>query len=98
MTDLDDQVPDTDPRRRQLADLQAGNQRAIQNLATQGVGINQGALINIRLEQLITAILGEDTTARLDYELGYEQRLAVMLDEAGVEIRRAKLLAGINGN
>jgi hypothetical protein len=88
---------------RQLADLKAGNEARLRQLAAQAGGRLAVDLARLRLDALLDCIMSEED--RLAFELYYEGKLAIQINEAETAlqqaINRAKLTAGIrpgNGN
>jgi len=74
-----------------VSDLKESNARRLQDLAQQGVGINN--LTASRLLHLEETFFGDKTPSREEYEMEWEQKLAQVLDQAESELARAKLLA-----
>lgn len=80
-----------------ILDLRAASQSKLAGLARMGVGdIGLGLA---RLETVVEAMLPwEDGTneARLDLELGWEERVTAVLEQVELQATRAKLLAGVD--
>ncbi len=80
-----------------ILELRKASQAKLQGLAQMGVGdIGLGLA---RLETVVEALLPWDdgkNEARLDLELGWEERVTAVLEEVEVQASRARLLHGVD--
>ena len=86
----------------QVTARQQVNDTALQNLGKQGVRIDGGSLIGIRLVMLLDTVLGpadgdEVTEERLRYELACQDKFTDMIADIHKQVRTAQLLQGVRG-
>lgn len=78
--------------------LQAANDAALQELAQQGIQIDQSAITATRLAVLTEFLLGDmDDPRRLRYEYRVQDRFSALIREVRGQVARARLLQGVNG-
>jgi hypothetical protein len=82
-------VPPTDPRRRQLRDLMAGNRAGLERLRLDNVALKDTS--KMRLELLIDLALPPDD--RLTFEVAYQEQVRASIEQMQSQVARAKLTA-----
>lgn len=88
-------VDPSDARLRKLKDLNAGSTAILQSLARDGVQIDQGALLAIRLNILARCIL--TPSELLDLDIASQEAIQENLLVAERQVRLAKLAAPAAG-
>lgn len=66
---------------KQLIKAENSNREAMEQLSRRGVNINPLNLTQLRLEVFVSAILGGDSLARLQFEMAWQQALNGKLGE-----------------
>jgi len=79
-----------------LAELVASNERRIEALRLQGIGLDQGSIDRMRLAWLCDTLLPSDSSDRVNFELGLQGAYAEQLDQTEAQVRVARLTAGVN--
>ncbi len=74
-----------------LTELRASNKRKFEEMVAMGLQPAPTAIVMARVEQLIDMILDEDE--RIGFDLGFEARMAEILDDGVKEGRRQQLTA-----
>ncbi len=88
---VDGGVRDTDPRLRVLGDLAAGNDRMIQELRAQNVGVDNALVLAIRLGLVVQRLFQQ--TELLDMDIEAQTILRDTLQNNLKALSRSRLLA-----
>ncbi len=80
----------------------ADQRRLEKALGTQGVALNEQAMVALQTRALIRLFVGDDPARQLAYDIAYQEAVAEGLGEVEVDLRRRKLtgglvLPGVNG-
>lgn len=72
------------------------NRAGFAEIARMGAQVDPGTLLNARIDILAQMVFGgEDTPGFIEFQLRFERVIAAQLDNIRVEVRKARLAAGV---
>lgn len=93
---VNDPIEAVPPTAEEIERLSAANDATLQQLAAQGMKIDQGNLTNVRLQLLTETLLGPLTEpGRLAFEYRFHTTVAQALADLGAQVRKLRLMDGV---
>lgn len=89
-------MSDFDERREHHARLVTENKELIERLSRQGVQIDGGSVLALRLNLLLDHLLPPGTPERVEWDIRLETVFGESLGRAEVDVNRARLTQGIS--
>lgn len=89
-------MSDVDDRRQRLEELVATNKELLERLGRQGVQIDPGSILAMRLTLLIEHLLPAGSLSRLEFDLRAETVFGESLERTEADVNRARLTQGVS--